>query len=283
MITSLIRTSVLLCAVAVVRDAASAEEYADADAAYKAGAAHLRQMQYDEARAPLEAALKLAPDDAFRIKTYQALTPVYRRLPEAEPMITAQEFLIEHAERRTERSLAARGLVSFLFQRGLLDKNVERWEERLKKDADDVVGLSTLTAAYGTVKRQEKDRLDELAPRLAEVEKKRSAAEAERLEKEAAAKPAQAALLWKDAAVAWRDAGNKEKALAAAAEATRALPPDGILLHFFHRGLGEVYADCGKHADAVAHLEKAIAATAIQGYKDECQARIDKLRTLQVP
>src|SRR5688572_18341254 len=79
--------------------AANAADYKGADAAFRDGTTKLRAMQFDEARPALEAALKVAPDDAFRFKVYQALTQVYRRLPDAAPMIEAQEFMIEHSER----------------------------------------------------------------------------------------------------------------------------------------------------------------------------------------
>jgi hypothetical protein len=59
--------------------------------------------------------------------------------------------------------------------------------------------------------------------------------------------------------------------------------PDGILLHFHHRRLGEVFADCGCLPQAIEHLEKAVAATTIKGYQDDCRKKLDELRTRQVP
>jgi tetratricopeptide (TPR) repeat protein len=262
---------------------ASATDYADAEAAFRDGTSKLKKMQYDEARSALEAALRLAPDDAFRLKVNEALVPVYRRLPEAEPMIGAQEFVIRHTPQRVSRSLAARSLTSFLFQRGLLDKRLAQYEDRLTKDPDDLVALSVLTAAYGTVKRNETPKT-ETAERLEKLERVRSAKQAEKFEAQAAAEPARAAQHWTDAAVAWRDSGDKAKAVAAADRAVQAMPqPDGILLHFHHRRLGEVFADCGRLPQAIEHLEKAVVATTIKGYQDDCRKKLDELRTRQVP
>jgi tetratricopeptide (TPR) repeat protein len=264
-------------------DVGRAADYQNADDAFRDGTALARKMQYVEARAPLEAALKLAPDDAFRLKTYEVLVPVYRTLPEAEPMIEAQEFIIGHTEGRVTRSLAARSLTSFLFQRALLDKQLESYEARLKKNADDLVALWMFDAAYRTVKRNDERKVD-VGDRLEKLEQALAVKLAEQREKQAAAEPARAAQHLSDAAVAWRDAGDKAKAVAAADASLKAMPqPTSILLHFHHRRLGEVYADCGRMPQALEHLEKAIAATTIKGYQDDCQKRIDELRARQSP
>ncbi len=262
---------------------AGGADYKDADAAYRDGVAKLRDMKYDEARTPLEAALDLALDDEFRLKTYDALLRVYRRIPEAGPMIQAQEFVIRHSQRKTERRTAALDLTSFLHQRGLLDKQTELYEQQWKQNPDDLVCLSVLAVVYSRVKRDAAHK-DEVTEQWEKAEKGLSLSLAEKLEKEAVASPQKAAQLWKDAAVAWRDAGQKEKAVAAADKAEKAQPqPSGLLEHFFHRHLGEVYADCGKNPKAIEHLQKAVDTTTIKGYQRDCQTRINELRALQVP
>ena len=263
---------------------ARGESFTTAEAAFSAGVKHLRNKDETAAREALEAALALAQDDAFRLKVYQPLTQVYRQLPEPDKMITAQEFIVRHSDRATERSLTARSLASFLYQRGLLNKHVERYEAALKADADDLVAVSMLAAAFGSIRRDE-GRKDEFASRLKKLEQARSATQAAKFEAQATAEPQRAAWHWKEAAVAWRDAGEKDKALAAAAHAE--LPktlPDGFgLVHFYHRHLGEVYADCGQPAKAIDHLEKAIAATPIKGYKEDCQKRLNQVKALLQP
>ncbi len=257
-------------------------EPTEADAAFRDGLVQLKNKNNEAARTAFEGALRLAPDDAFRLKTYEALVQVYRQLPESEPMVTAQEFIIEHTESRPNRSITSRSLTSFLFQRGLLDKQIASYEARLEKNADDLVAVSVLRSAYNA--KRNKPGETEMDERIAKLEAARSAEQAEDFERQAAADPQRAAMHWKDAAVAWRDAGKPDKALAAAEQAEKAgLPNSALLTHFYHRHLGEVYADCGRTAKGIEHLEKAVAATTIQGYQDACQARIQKLRSQNAP
>ena len=257
-------------------------EPTEADAAYRDGLVQLKNKNNEAARTAFEGALRLAHDDAFRLKTYDMLVQVYRQLPEAEPMITAHEFILAHTDSRPYRSITARSLGSFLFQRGLLDKQIAVYEARLEKDADDIAAVAVLRVAYNS--KRDKPREAEMADRLAKLEAARAAQYAERIEGRVAAEPQRANEHWKDAAVAWRDAGKTDRALAAAEKAEQAGPPTSHLpLHFYHRHLGEVYADCGRTAKGIEHLEKAVAATTIKGYQDDCQARIQKLRSQNAP
>lgn len=259
------------------RAAAKGADYPNAEAALRDGVQKVQQKKYDEARPALEAALKLAGDDEFRLRVYPPLVVVYRQLPESEPMIQAQEFIIKNSERSVERSQTARSLASFLYQRGLLDKQIQGYEQRLKDNADDIVALSVLVAAYGA--KRDEGRKGEVAAKLVKLEQARSAKLADEFEKQAVAQPQKATWHWKEAAVAWRDAGRKEQALAAAEKAVHSgVLPEGLLLHYYYRHLGEVYADCNQSQKGIDYLEKAIAATAIQGYKDDCQKRIDQVR-----
>src|SRR3712207_6996336 len=52
----------------------------EADAAYFEGAKHVNARAYKMAIEPLEKALSLAPNDAYRLKVYRALVPAYRTL-----------------------------------------------------------------------------------------------------------------------------------------------------------------------------------------------------------
>ena len=48
------------------------------------------------------------------------------------------------------------------------------------------------------------------------------------------------------------------------------------MVHFWHAQLGDVYAENGKHAEALKHFEKALAATTIQGYQEACRKKIEE-------
>jgi tetratricopeptide (TPR) repeat protein len=84
----------------------------------------------------------------------------------------------------------------------------------------------------------------------------------------------------KDAAVAWLKAGEKEKACAAA-KAAAAGPPDDrskLLTHFWHRQLGDVFLATGEYRLAIEHLEKAAEKTDIEGYRKDCQKKIEQAK-----
>src|SRR5262249_30789865 len=146
-----------------------AVDYKSADEALAAAAPLVRARNFAASREPLEAALRLAPDDAFRVKVYEYLMPAYRELPEPDKMVEAAEFVISHSDRKAKRSLESGNLVSFLFQRGKLDDAIAKYEARLKVNPDDVVVLSVLNAAY-THLRRDKDRGAAVATKLAVVD-----------------------------------------------------------------------------------------------------------------
>ncbi|MEQ8787875.1 MAG: hypothetical protein RIC55_16335 [Pirellulaceae bacterium] len=275
----LLCASCLVMVVAAALSAWAQEEYRTADEAFNAGAKLLRARQEAESRQPLEAALRLAPDDAFRLKVYEALMPAYRRLDEIEPMVAAGEFVILHGETSAKRSLATRNLVGFLYQRGKLDDAVKRYEAALTNNADDPLALAALVTIYSRARR-DADRAAQLQPRLAEVEKKIAAARAEKLEKDAQLAPRMATAYWKDAAAAWIEAGDNERALAAADKAVAAGIDDRseLLAHFWHRSLGDVYLAAGAPQQAVSHFESALALTQIEGYQKDCRDKIEQAK-----
>ncbi|MGE0608695.1 MAG: hypothetical protein AB7O62_16490 [Pirellulales bacterium] len=254
-----------------------AEEYKTAEDAFRAGARLHNQRDYRAAQAPLEAALALAPNDAYRLKVYNGLVASYRLLPEPEKMIEACEFVMLHTKSFPERSNVSRMLHSFLFNRGLADSQRQRYEAQAEKSPDDVVALSMLVAIL-SADRKERALAEPFQQRLREVERKQAGELAAESEAAAANSPAEATWHWKEAATRWIQADDKVKALAAANKAT-ALGPDmrsDLLRHFWHRQIGEVYLNAGEFKLAVEQLQQAIDTTTIQGYKDECQKELEE-------
>ena len=81
----------------------------------------------------------------------------------------------------------------------------------------------------------------------------------------------------KDAATAWLKAGEKDKARATAKAAAQG-PPDTRtkgLTHFWHRQLADVFLETGEYQLAVEHFQKAIDSTDIDGYRKDCQKKLD--------
>ena len=116
----------LSAAVALLAAPATAQQFNTFDQAMREGTRLVRDRQFAASQAPLEAALALAPDDAARLKVYQALLPAYRQLPEVDKMLEAQEFILRHSEQRAGRSLASRDVASFVHQRGKTEEATSR-------------------------------------------------------------------------------------------------------------------------------------------------------------
>ena len=253
---SLLTASLLLSAAVSV--APAQEKYETYQQALSAGARLHNARKYTEAQAPLEAALKLAPDDAARLNVYQALSNVYRQLPEIDKKLEANEFIIRHTDRRAGRQLAARDLVSFLHQRGKLAAGIERYEAVLKQQPDDLAALNVLALIYDRPQPNAK-RAKDVGERLEAVSRQVAAKHAERLENEAAGSPQQAALL-KDAATFWLEADDKVKARAAARRSadSPAESRNELLAYYWRAGLGDVFLATGEPQLAVEQYEAAM-------------------------
>ncbi len=143
----------LLASLAYVPPASAQVSYSTADAAYNAGVTFINDGNLAAAREPLEAALKLAKTDVYRLKVNRTLLIPYRELQEIEPMQTATEYILTNSEQAAERSLSRRALLSFIHRRGKMDVALKDYVERAKKTPEDWALLYVLTDAYATYKR----------------------------------------------------------------------------------------------------------------------------------
>lgn len=287
-------------AASIGQPAAAQTKYQSAEEAYNVAAAFFNSRNYKAALEPLEAAVSMAPDDKFKIKAYRALIVVYREQPGVEKMMEACEFVMDHSDQAAERSLTARSYLSFMFNRGEIDKLIARQEERLKKDEKDKTSLFLLGEAYSKVKNDPK-KAAEYVERLAKLQEEsgkpldvatnaqlaqqyvqagKSKEGAELFEKIAPLDETLAAWHWKEAANAWLKAGDKAKAAAAAKKSAESAPEkrSQLLTHFWHRALGEVFLETGDAKTAIPHLEQAIENTTIEGYKKDCEKKLAEAR-----
>jgi len=275
-------------------DAKADSKYRSAEEAWRAGITGNSAAR----RKALEAALRLASDDAFKVRIYEALRPTYRRLSGVDKMVEACEFIIRHTDSDAKRSLTRRDLVSFMYQRGKLDRLVSRHEDVLKKDPNDRTSLYILSEVYDRAKSNP-NRAAELLQRMMDLEpnKPLDVSTAAKLamqlvrqrkyekgaalyEKIAPLDENLAAWHWKEAASAWLKQGANDKALAAAKKATAATPEkrSKLLIHFWHRHLGEVFLATGEFKLAATHLEHAIKNTDIEGYLRDCRGLLAEVR-----
>jgi tetratricopeptide (TPR) repeat protein len=274
--------------------------YATADEAFSAGAKLYNQGNYAGSREPFEAALRLAPDDKFRVKVYDALLAAYRHDPKIDPFVEACEFILEKSDSAAKRSLTRRALLSFVNERGKVDDLAKRYEERLQEDPDDRTSLYVLSELYSRLKRNPKravevtERLAKLAEKAGQpldvleqanlagqyVSAKKFKEGAELYEKIAPLDEKLAAWHWKEAAAAWLATGDKARALAAAKHSADSAPEERSdqLAHFWRRGLGDVFLAVGEPKLAIPHYEAAIEKTAIQGYIDACKKSLAEAR-----
>ena len=268
----------------------SAEEtkYQSADEAFKVGATFYNARNFAAAMEPFEAALKLTDDVKMKVKLNRALMASYRTQNEIEKMLTAVEYIITHSEQAAEQSIVRRDLMSFVHQRGKTDDAVKRYEEQLKTDPKNRTALFLLSEIYASLKQDPK-KSAELTERLAALDKdsgkpldvqqqaqlaqqyvraRKYKEGAELYETIAPLDAKLAAWHWKEAASAWSQAKDKPKALAAAKKADESAPEarTELLVHFWHKALGDIYLETGEPALAVPHYEKAIASTTIAGY-----------------
>lgn len=260
---------------------AFAADYKSFDEAYREGAKQTREKKFAEAQTALEAAVKLAADDADRMKAYETLVPAYRQLPEIDKMLEAQEFIIAHAEQRAKRSIAARDLASFLHQRGKVDHGIERFEARLAKDANDPVALHVLAVIYKNV-RDNKEKTADLGGRLVSLNLVLAQKLAEKHEASAVAATKQQAWFWKEAALAWLEANDKVRALAAAKKSATGTEDRSPLLTFYWReGLGQAFLGAGDPKAAIEHFEAAKALAPSKLHQDNIDKKLTEAKAAQ--
>ena len=92
--------------------------------------------------------MRLSDDMPFKVRVSRALMQSYRQLPEIDKMLEATDFILEHGESATEKSLIARALTSFVHQRGKTDEAVKIYEAKLKQDAQNKPALYALAEIY---------------------------------------------------------------------------------------------------------------------------------------
>lgn len=287
-------------------------DFTTAEQAYGVGIAHHNARDYKASRAPLEAAVRMAKDESLKLKAYQALLAAYREVPEFEPFQTAAEYIIENSPQSAERSLTRRAFVSFAYNRGQIDNLTQRYERLLSKDKDNYLAVSMLADLY-TGPGRNPQRSIELLKQLEKLEAKKNpttsseqdtdankirvAAEKAKLaqqyvqarefrkaaklyEEIAPLDPTTQAWNLKEAASAYLKVGNKKDAarLAAAAEAAPPENRNDLLVHFFHRNLGDIFMQLEQPKKAVPHYETAVAKTNIEGYIKDTRASLEQAK-----
>ena len=269
-------------------------KFQNAEEAWRVGVAYYNSRNFAASREPFEAALKMAPNDKFRLKVNDALMASYRLLPEPEKMFGACEYVIEHSKQDAKKSIVRRSLISFSFHQGKIDDLIKRHEDRLKKNDKDRTSLYILAEVYSGAKSNPQKAI-EYTQRLAKVDGSKGKPVSVRLsaslaqqfikagdyqkgaelyEKIAPQDESLAAWHWKEAASAWLKAGEKKKALAAAKKSHESAPEkrSDLLTHFWHKGIADIFLATDDANLAIEHYKKAIKTTKIDGYIQSSKA-----------
>lgn len=287
------------CLLAAVAQVATAEDYKSFDEAMAAAKKALATKNYLGSEEPLEAAVKLADDDAKRIEAYRLLIDAYKLHPEIDDVLKACEFIVDHTKNSAERFIFRDKLLDFVEEREKADDLIGHFEKRLKTDENDRTALIMLSNAYAQLK-EDPEKSVELTERLEKVidsadekgdvvtyselakqyvNSKKYRKGAELYEKIAPQDKEKEPWHWKEAALAWLKAGEKEKALQAAMNSTKAGPETRPLLpYYWNSELGDVYLELGNPMLAISHYEKALKATRIKRYLDITNKKLKEAR-----
>lgn len=275
--------------------------FTSAQEAHKVGLAYVRSKNLVQGREALEQALKLNPDANLKYRIHEGLAEVYQTLPDPEPMVGTVDFLLRNADGPAQVLNARRRLLNYAVKHKNGAAIAPRFEKILTSqplDRPALIVVSALCAEalkqpkrggeltdtlLGEFRKQYNNKvptgvLSDYAQQYGKCERHREAAAL--WEELIAADNHLRSWYAKELAVSWLAAGEKEKALAAARSAA-ALPADdrgAILTHFWHRHLGDVFLATKDYGQAIIQFEKAIAATEIQGYKQECQKKLEEAR-----
>ena len=276
--------------------AAEPAKYQSAQEAFSVGAAFYNSRNLAAAIEPLEAAFALSKDEDMKVRASRALMDCYRTQNDTGKMYTTVEYVVTNSRQPAERSIVRTSLMSFIHQRGKADEAAKRYESQLAADPRNRTALYLLGEVYVRLK-EDHEKAAEILGRLVELDKQegkpvdvRQQAElaeqyvklkkfkegAELFESVTTLDPKMAAWHWKEAATAWISAGDKPRALEAAKKSDASVPENRgeLLVHFWHRALGDVYLEAGEPKLAIPHYEAAIANTSIEGYAKDCKAKL---------
>ena len=274
-------------------------KYQNFKEAWLVGVGYYNSRNFAGAREPLEAALALAPDDASKLKAYEALIGCYRLDPETGNMTKAVEYVLANSKRDSRKSLIRRSYLSYLHQRGKTKGAVERLEKQLKEKPEDFVPLYLLSEIYTSTDPNPKRAtevitlLNKIAPpkkddplailrqaKLAGqfIKAKDYQAGIDLYRKLAKQDEKLAGLYLKEAALAELLQGKKELALETAREAVKAGPDkrNDQLTYFWCRQLGDFFLEHGDAQEAIPLLKEALTKTQIEGYLKATQEKLDE-------
>lgn len=284
----------------VISQIAAAKDYKSFDEAMADAQKAIDVKNYLGSEEPLEAAIELADDDRQRIEAYRKLIDAYKLHPQIDDVRKACEFIMDHSTSAPERFIYRDNLLDFIEDKKKGDELIGHFDQRLKANADDRTALLVLSKAYAQLKddSQQSANLTERLQKVIEasgaevdtlsyaelamlyVNAKQYRKGAELYEKIAPQNETMAPWNWKEAAAAWLKAGEREKALQAAVNSTKAGPETrpGLMQYYWNSSLGDIYLELDNPTLAIPHYEKALETAKLKRYIDATKAKLEKAR-----
>jgi tetratricopeptide (TPR) repeat protein len=284
----------------MISQIATAKDYQSYDEAMADAQKAIEAKNYLGSEEPLEAAFELAEDDRQRIEAYRKLIDAYELHPQIDDMRKACEFIMDHSTSAPERFIYRNNLLDFVEKKKKADDLISHFKERLKSDENDRTALLVLSEAYARLKDDSEqsanltERLEQVIDSSGEeadvltyaqlatqyINAKKYQKGAELYEKIAPLDETMAPWNWKEAAAAWLKAGEKEKALQAALNSTKAGPESrpGLLPYYWNSALGDIFLELDNSTLAISHYEKALESTKIKRYVDSTKQKLEKAR-----
>lgn len=278
-------------------------KYASFREAQTAGYELKNAGKLEASRKAYEAALAFDSTTREKCEVYRELISIYPELGEWESMYMATEYIVENAPYPAFSSLSVRSMNSQVYRKKKQDELFSRYEAKLESNPKDRTTLIILESAVGQLIHDMPRQADYLR-RLIELDVEEGKAPDPDMQTELAFalnlsdKEVESAELYESiakshadfrsyclaqAAESWQRAGESEKSLAAATEAST-LGPDvraNRSLYNWHRLLGDLFIKHLVKDLAKKHYTAALEYANIDAYRDQCREQLRLVEALK--
>lgn len=277
-------------------DVAESVTYASYRAAVSAAYEFKNAGQLEDSRLAFESALTMESTDRQKADVTRALVQIYPELGQWDAMYDATERIVDNPPYPAMASLTVRSMLGAVYRKKQQDAFFKRYEAKLNAAPKDRTTLTILAAASQTLKHDLPLRakylrrlieLDQESGKTSDSEMRAQLAFALRLTK----KETESAQMYQaiadsdktyrayglaEAAESWQRAGERDKAITAAIEASNSGP--GVRatrsIYQWHRTLGEIFLKYLIKAPAKKHFTAALEHANIDAYRDQCREKL---------
>jgi hypothetical protein len=282
---------------------AESRKYASFREATKAGYELKNAGKLPASRNAYEAALTFEATEREKCEVYRELMVIYPELGEWDSMYKATEHIVEHAPYPAFSSLSIRTMISLVYRKKMQDELFQRYEAKLEANPKDRTSLMILEMAVQQLMFDLPRRAGYLR-RLIELDIAEGKTPDPEMQTQLAFllrlshKEAESAEMYQSisdsvkdyhsyclaqAAESWQRAGEPEKAIAAANQASN-LGPDvraSRSLYEWNRLLGDLFLKHLAKEPAKKHYTAALEHANIDAYRDQCREQLKLVDALK--